>query len=216
MDNKPKDQSDSMNPEQNSENIDMPTRTSENPDIASSVNPEHSSDSIDMSTEAPDTVSSLDSEQSSDTVDVLAKEPGVPDTAMFSDSNTPPPPVFPSESKPQGDPSGSDTPPPTDTPSSSASSSSPVDDGGKKNIGLMIGALLVLMFAFFALIYYFVLRQSPEPEQPEQQVQVENFIPSPTEVVTPTPELTEEAAESIDIGSPEADLAPIDIDLESL
>lgn len=181
MDNKPKDQSEPMNPEQSSEDMDMLTRTPEVQNTAPV--PEKEDNAMNM---------------------------------MSSPSNTPPPPVFPSESEPQVNPSGSDTPPPADTPPSSSASSPPVDDGGKKNIGLMIGALLVLMVVFLALIYYFVLRQSPEPEQPDQQVPLENLMPSPTEAVTPTPELTEEAVESIDIGSPEAELAPIETDLDNL
>ncbi len=109
-------------------------------------------------------------------------------------------------------------PPPTENsnPPHSANSNTP-DDGGKKSLGVMIGALLVLMVVFLGLIFYFVLRQPQEPEQPVEQMPIENTLPSPTEVpLSPTPELTEEAVEEIEIGSPEADLSPIETDLEQL
>lgn len=112
---------------------------------------------------------------------------------------TPPPPPTSGENTPQSEPAR------------------PADDGGKKNLGIMIVALVVLMVIFLGLIFYFVMGQPQEPEQPVEQMPIENTLPSPTEVpVSPTPELTEEAVEEIEIGSPEAELSPIESDLEQL
>lgn len=114
------------------------------------------------------------------------------------------------------------TPPPT-SPSSfelTPTSEQPVgDDGGKvgkKGLGMMIGALLVLIVVFLGIIFLFVMRQPGQPEQPQQQLPVAENEVSPTVSVSPTPELTEENLNAIDLGSPEAELQPIDSDLEQL
>jgi hypothetical protein len=101
--------------------------------------------------------------------------------------------------------------------SESAGMTQDSNGGKKKPLGLMIGALLVLLLVFIGLIYFFVLRNPSEPQQPVQQLPVQDLPQESTqEAVTPTPELTEETVDGIDIGSPEADLSPIQSDLDEL
>ena len=85
----------------------------------------------------------------------------------------------------------------------------------KKPIGMLIGALLVLVVIFLGLLFFFVFNKPTETQQPVQQVPVQDLEPS-EEVATPTPILDEDTVNKIDIGSPEADLSPIDTDLEQL
>lgn len=119
-----------------------------------------------------------------------------------------PPPAF--ETTPPPPPTENNNPPQSEIPRSAG-------DGGKKNLGMMIIALIVLMVIFLGLIFYFVMGQPKEPEQPVEQMPIENTLPTPTEMpVSPTPELTEEAVEEIEVGSPEAELSPIESDLEQL
>ena len=80
----------------------------------------------------------------------------------------------------------------------------------------MIGALLLLIVIFLGLLFFFVFNKPTEPEQPTQQLPVEDLQPSPVVTVSPTPELTEDAVDDIDIGSPEAELSPIQDDLDEL
>jgi hypothetical protein len=86
----------------------------------------------------------------------------------------------------------------------------------KKPLGLMLGILLFLIIVFLGILFFFVFNKSVEEQEPIQQVPVEDLQPSPTSSITPTPELTEEGVDSIDIGSPEASLSPIQNDIEKL
>ncbi len=166
-----------------------------------------------------DQPSSINPEQRSDTPekteDVMEKSF---DSAPLADSPSmtnvaPPPPAFASVPKP--DDAG--TPPPPSGDDTPAGQSPAPSDGSKKNLGIMLAALLVLMVVFFSLIYYFVMRQPSEPEQPNQQLPIENSLPTPSVATpSPTPELSEDAVENINIGSPEADLSPVESDLEQL
>jgi hypothetical protein len=87
---------------------------------------------------------------------------------------------------------------------------------GKKPLGIMLGILLFLIIIFLGILFFFIFNKPTEEEAPVQQVPVQDLQPSPTSSITPTPELTEEGADSVDIGSPEASLSPIQNDIEQL
>lgn len=133
---------------------------------------------------------------------------------MSSSVNSSP---VPSQPMPESTPANTEEPKPsTSSDEAIVSSSSSGSGDSKKPMGMMIGALLVLIVIFLGLLFFFVFNKPSEPQQPTQQVPVEDLQPSPTSVVTPTPELSEEVIDDIDIGSPEAELAPIQEDLEEL
>jgi hypothetical protein len=116
---------------------------------------------------------------------------------------------------PSTTPTASTPPPPTPFVNNVAASDHG-DHNTKRGFGMMIGLLLVLIVVFLGLMFLFVIKQPSEPEAPEQQVPIVEQ-PSPTvPQVSPTPELTEENVNEIEIGSPEADLSPIEQDLEQL
>lgn len=130
------------------------------------------------------------------------------------------PPTSPSSSvSPQAMPERSPVNTEPNQPTPSSDESTVVSSGSgdnKKPLGIMIGALLVLIVVFLGLLFFFVFNRPGEPEPPTQQVPVEDLQPTPTSAVTPTPELSEDTVDGIDIGSPEAELSPIQEDLEEL
>jgi hypothetical protein len=86
----------------------------------------------------------------------------------------------------------------------------------KKPFGLMLGILVVLLLLFLGILFFFIFNKSEEEKVPVQQVPVQEISPVPTSSISPTPALTEEGVDSINIGSPEASLSPLQTEIQQL
>lgn len=89
-------------------------------------------------------------------------------------------------------------------------------EGNRRPLGLLLIGLVVLLVVFLGILFFFVFNKPVEENTPVQQVPVQDLQPSPTSSVTPTPELTEDGVDSINIGSPEAALSPVESEIDQL
>ncbi|HRN96635.1 MAG TPA: hypothetical protein PLD54_04270 [Candidatus Levybacteria bacterium] len=156
----------------------------------------------------PNQPNNTDQDNNNSPVDQGAADSGPVDSGLSQS------PAFPTSTPPESPATPEQTPPVV--PSSDGPPVVSQSSDGKKPMGIMIGALLLLIVIFLGLLFFFVFNKPTEPEQPTQQLPVEDLQPSPVVTVSPTPELTEDAIDDIDIGSPEAELSPIQDDLDEL
>ncbi len=158
----------------------------------------------------------MDDNQNTPNVPDQSQDTPVDPMNMGGQSSSSPVPPSPTASQPMNSTNPvSDIPQPHIVSSEVETGAGSPPEKKKKPVGMLIGALLFLVIVFLGLLFFFVFNKPTETQQPVQQVPVQDLEPA-EEVATPTPVLDEETVNKIDIGSPEADLSPIDTDLEQL